>query len=217
MEQSRSFAWRLVATLLGAFAPAAGAAVQLSSMNASVGGVCWDRRTVPSVYRSYSDTADRLPIALGGSIRSDAAIMSSGVSAWGVASAEDPPMQYGVIFGEGGASVESSAAGTEVHCSANLRSTFAMTVPAWIDLETRGLGLIEVRDYRGSLARQISGNQVTQMYLDHGFWSISGSVNIENAATGDGWFRFVIPTPGAPMVWGLGVWLLTARGRRRRG
>ncbi|HLO40473.1 MAG TPA: hypothetical protein VK176_05570 [Phycisphaerales bacterium] len=205
----------VVAASLGMIAQAASGAVQVSSVNASVWGECWDRRVVPWVYRSYSETADRLPIEMGGSIRSDVVDMGSGVSMRGVASTYDAPMQYGVIFGEGGAAVVSRAAGMEVRCSVNLRSTFAMTVPAWVELQTRGLGLLELRDDRGNLARQLSGDQVVRMYLDHGFWSISGTVNIENAATGDGLFRFAIPAPGAISLLGAGAMVLATAWRRR--
>lgn len=203
-----------VAVGLLSLAMTASGDVYISGPWASVSGVYWDLTVVPSVYRVYSHQTEGLPMDLAGELNVGGARLSSALTAWGRESPESGPQIYSVVGGEGWASL-SSVLGPEVDCEASFRSNFAMTVPGWIELQTWGLGVIELRNWRGIVFWQVTGDRTSRLYLDSGIYSIAAVVDIENTLSGEGGFRFVIPTPATSVLLAAGVSVL-ASGRRRR-
>lgn len=208
--------WAAAAILLDG--AAALGAVHLSSMQMGIYGNARYDGGSPPEFQSYlwsstapSDGFQNFVVVNGADAR-------SGVISEAFAGPDSPPRQFHQIRAAGSAEAWSMP-GRRAWAESYLRADYAMTVSAWVDLETVGRAVIDVYVLSGgskyNLAYHIEGDASRRVFMGQGFWKIDASVRIEDPVQGYGTFRFNIPTPGGGELVALGG-VVALRARRRR-
>jgi hypothetical protein len=200
------------------YVPAALGAVQLSSMEMGIGGSARYDGGSPPEFQSYLWSSTAASDGFQNSVVVHGADARSGVMSEAFAGLESPPRQFHQIRAAGWAEAWSMP-GRQASAETYLRASYAMTVSAWVDLETVGRGVIDVYVLSGgskyNLAYHIDGDTSRRVFMSQGFWKIDAQVRIEDPVQEYGTFRFNIPTPGGSVLAALSGVLAFGTRRRR--